>query len=297
MGLQLLTSKAEAADAIRRFKARVEVESEKKLKVLRTDRGGEFTVVEFATYCAEEGMGRHLTAPYSPQQNSVVERHNQTIVGMARSMLKAKGMPVAFWGEAVSTTVFILNRAPTKALKGQTPFEAWHGRKPNVSLMCTFGCIGHVRTTKPGLSKLEDRSTKAVFLGYEEGSKAYRLHDLVGGKVVVPWDVIFDEAAAWKWEETELGEAPEGGGIYDTFAVKHLVIHGHGTAAEKAARASSRCGRRITSYSRSRGATQSRQGWAPGCARADRGRIPWFARTKDTGGSLNRVRLAVVQCL
>jgi transposase InsO family protein len=66
--------------------------------VLRTDRGGEFTAVQFAEYCAGEGVERHLTAPYSPQQNGVVERRNQTIVGMARSMMKAKSMPPEFWG-------------------------------------------------------------------------------------------------------------------------------------------------------------------------------------------------------
>jgi transposase InsO family protein len=96
MWLRLLASKGEAADAIKHFKAKVEAESGKRLKVLRTDRGGEFTAVEFATYCAEEGVERHLTAPYSPQQNGVVERWNQSIVGMARCMLKAKGLPAAF---------------------------------------------------------------------------------------------------------------------------------------------------------------------------------------------------------
>jgi hypothetical protein len=50
----------------------------------------------------------------------VLERRNQTIVGMARSMLKAKSVPATFWGEAVSTTVFILNRSPTKSLKRMT---------------------------------------------------------------------------------------------------------------------------------------------------------------------------------
>jgi transposase InsO family protein len=133
MWLTLLSSKAEAAEAIKNFKALVEVETGKRLKVLRTDRGGEFTSVEFAQYCAGEGIGRHLTAPYTPQQNGVVERRNQTIVGMARSMLKAKGLPAAFWGEAVTTTVFILNRSPTRSLKGVTPYEAWHGKKPDVS--------------------------------------------------------------------------------------------------------------------------------------------------------------------
>ena len=145
MWLQLLTSKDEAAVAIKKFKTRAEAKSGKKLLVLRTDQGGEFTSVEFATYCADQGVGQHHTTPYSPQQNGVVERRNQTVVGMARSMMKAKGMPAKFWGEAVTTVVFILNRAPTKALKGKTPFETWHGRKPNVSFLRTFGCVDHVK--------------------------------------------------------------------------------------------------------------------------------------------------------
>jgi transposase InsO family protein len=74
MWLQLLTSKGDAADAIKTYKQRAEAESGKRLRVLRTDHSGEFTVVEFVEYCADEGVGRHLTAPYSPQQNGVVER-------------------------------------------------------------------------------------------------------------------------------------------------------------------------------------------------------------------------------
>ncbi|CAA0840906.1 cysteine-rich RLK (RECEPTOR-like protein kinase) 8, partial [Striga hermonthica] len=176
------------------------------------------------------GVVRHHTAPYSPQQNGVVERRNQTVVGMARSMMKAKGIPVEFWGEAVSTAVFILNRAPTKALKGMTPFEAWHGRQPDVSFLRTFGCIGHVKKTKPFMSKLEDRSTPMVFLGYEEGSKAYRLYDPRGGKVVVSRDVVFDEMAAWDWENPGTGEAR---GVGGTFVIEHLVIHGGGDAGSE----------------------------------------------------------------
>jgi len=93
MWLWLLTNKDEVAAAIKQYNARAESESGKKLWVLRTDRDGEFTSVEFATYCVDQGVACHLTAPYSPQQNGVVERRNQTIIGMARSMLKAKKMP------------------------------------------------------------------------------------------------------------------------------------------------------------------------------------------------------------
>jgi len=93
--------------------------------------------------------------------------------------------------------VFILNRVPTMAQKGKTPFEAWHGRKPNVSFLRTFGYVGHVRNTKPHLGKLEDRSTPMVLLGYAEGTKAHRLYDPRRGKVLVSRDVVFNEKAAW----------------------------------------------------------------------------------------------------
>jgi transposase InsO family protein len=120
MWLTLLSSKAEAAAAIKFFKVRVKSESWKKLKVLQTDHGGEFTSVEFAQYCADKGVGRHLTTPYSSQQNGVVEHRNQTIVGMARSMLKAKGMPATFWGEVVTTTICITNRSDKKSQRDHT---------------------------------------------------------------------------------------------------------------------------------------------------------------------------------
>ena len=68
------------AATIKKFKTRTEAESSKKLRVLRTDRGGEFTSVEFAAYCADQGVVRHHTAPYSPQQNGMVEQWNQRVV-------------------------------------------------------------------------------------------------------------------------------------------------------------------------------------------------------------------------
>ena len=89
-------SKDEAATAIKKFKTRVEAKSGKKLRVLRIDRGGEFTSVEFAAYCADQGMVQHHTALYSPQQNGVVEWRNQMVVSMAQSMMKAKGMLARF---------------------------------------------------------------------------------------------------------------------------------------------------------------------------------------------------------
>jgi transposase InsO family protein len=84
----VLGSKEEAADFIRRTQAAAEAECVCKLRVLRTDNGGESMAAEFTSYCVDEGVQRHYSAPYSPQQNGVVERRNQTVVGMAWALLK-----------------------------------------------------------------------------------------------------------------------------------------------------------------------------------------------------------------
>jgi transposase InsO family protein len=131
----LLASKDEAASALTHLQVRAEVEVGHKLGTLRTDRGGEFTAQAFMEYCASKGVQHHLTAPYTPQQNGVVERRNQTVLGMARCMLKSMGVPGRFWGEAVTTAVFVLNRAPTRALEDKTPYEAWYGHKPAVHFL------------------------------------------------------------------------------------------------------------------------------------------------------------------
>ena len=72
----LLKEKGEAFEKFKNFKKLVEQETQNKIKVLRTDRGGEFTSHEFSNFCDKNGIKRHLTAPYTPQQNGVVERRN-----------------------------------------------------------------------------------------------------------------------------------------------------------------------------------------------------------------------------
>jgi len=205
MWLVLLSSKDQAADAIIRLQVCAEAEAGHKLGTLRTDRGSEVTSRAFGEYCAMEGVQRHLTAPYTPQQNGVVERRNQTVLGMARSMLKAMRMPGWFWGEAVLTAIFILNRSPTRNLEGITPYEAWYGSKPPVHFFRTFGCVAHVKAAGGHLKKLDDRSTPMVFIGYETGTKAYRFYNPVSKRVHISRDAVFDEGRAWSWTERDGG--------------------------------------------------------------------------------------------
>jgi hypothetical protein len=86
-------------------------------------------------------------------------------------------MPGFFWGEAVHTAVYLLNRSPTAALDCLTPFDAWYGKKPPVHFLRVFGCVAYIKHLRPHPSKLEDPGRKVVFIGYEEGAKAYRFYD------------------------------------------------------------------------------------------------------------------------
>ena len=68
--------------------------------------------------------------PGSPDQNGVAERKNRTLLDIVWSMLSNSKLPKSFWTEALKTTVYILNRVPTKAVP-KTPFELWKGWKPS----------------------------------------------------------------------------------------------------------------------------------------------------------------------
>ena len=99
------------------------------------------------------------------------------------------------------TAVYILNRSPTKSLVGKTPFEAWFGRKPGVRHLRTFGCVAYAKKVGPSLMKLADISVPGVLLGYEPGTKGYRVYDPARDKLMVTRDVIFDEKRPWNWGE------------------------------------------------------------------------------------------------
>jgi hypothetical protein len=114
-------------------------------------------------------------------------------------MLKSMTMPADFWGEAVHTAMYLLNRSPTRSLKGQTSYEAWMNRTPAVGHLRTFGCVAHMKRTGPGITKLSDRSMHVVFIGYEEGRKAYRVFDPVSKKLHITRDAVFEERRAWNW--------------------------------------------------------------------------------------------------
>ncbi|KAL0844254.1 hypothetical protein Bca101_017500 [Brassica carinata] len=199
----LLKEKSEAFDFFKIFKKKVETESGKKIKCLRTDRGGEYTSTEFSEFCKEEGIRRQLTTPYTPQQNGVAERKNRTVMNMVRSTLAMRKVPKIFWAEAVIWTFYILNRCPTHSVKDKTPQEAWSGIKPSVEHFRVWGSLAHVHIPDEKRRKLDDKSAVCVLLGFSEESKGYRLYNPETKKIIVSKDVVFEETKGWNWEETQ----------------------------------------------------------------------------------------------
>ena len=118
-------------------------------------------------------------------------------------MLKSKRMPKEFWAEVMDCAIYLSNRSPTRNVWGKTPQEAWSGRKPGISHLRVLGSIAYAQVPEQKRSKLDDRSEKYVFIGYDSSSKGYKLYNPSNGKVISSRDVVFDEESTWDWETQE----------------------------------------------------------------------------------------------
>ena len=105
--IYFLKSKDEVLGKFNEFKAFVENLSERKIKILRSDNGGEYISNEFVSFCRDAEIKREITTPYNPQQNGVVERKNRTIMEAIKTMIHDQDLPMHLWAEATRTIVFV----------------------------------------------------------------------------------------------------------------------------------------------------------------------------------------------
>ena len=168
-------------------------QTDKDLKVLRSDNGGEFVSKNFDMFLAKNGIARQMLTPYTPQQNGVAKGANRTIVEMARSMLYAQNIGFELWAEVVSCVVYIRNRCATAALDSMIPEEAWIGVKPCIAHLKVFGCHAYAHALQEKRTKFDAKAINCLFLGYCEGTKAYRFLSLKSKKILKSRDIIFCE--------------------------------------------------------------------------------------------------------
>eukprot|EP00253_Pinus_taeda_P031046 PITA_31046 len=156
----------EAFEKFKSFKALVENESNRKIKFLRSDQGGEFTSDEFFDFCEEHGIKRQLSTARTPQQNGVVERMNIIVQQMARAMLDESGTPTTFWREAAFATITILNQENVRVNNTQTPHELWYGKTPTIKYFKFVGSKCYIKRSDEKIGKFETRAYEVILLGY-----------------------------------------------------------------------------------------------------------------------------------
>ncbi|KAL0744719.1 hypothetical protein Bca101_101224 [Brassica carinata] len=201
--LTLIQTKDRVLEAFRNFQTYVTNHYHAKIKILRSDNGGEYTSHAFKQHLSQHGILHQTSCPYTPQQNGVAERKNRHLMEVARSLMFQSNVPKRFWSDAVATACYLINRTPTKILNEKAPFEVLNKYKPVLDYLKVFGCLCFV--LKPGemRNKLEARSTKAVFIGYSSTQKGYKCYDPIARRVLVSRDVKFLEDRGYYEEKNQ----------------------------------------------------------------------------------------------
>jgi hypothetical protein len=161
------------------FTKMVETQFKKKIKVLRSDNGTEYTNRAMHCFLRDNGIVHQTTCVSTPEQNGVAERKNRHILEVTRCLLFAMNVPKYLWGEAVQTATYLINRMPLRTVDFSTPLEMLTGNTSFKVSPKKFGCVCFVHNTSPGISKLDVKSHKCVFVGYSSGKKGYKCYDPV----------------------------------------------------------------------------------------------------------------------
>ena len=214
--LYLLRKKDEAFSVYKEYEAWVDTQLSAKIKVLHSDRGGEYIGSEFKAHLKSKGTIPKLTVHDTPQHNGVAERRNRTIVERIRALLHGSGLPRTMWGEAARHVVWLMNRTRTTAVVGMTPYEAAFGKKPDLSEVREWGDKVWVRLEVKGY-KLGGRVREGRWMGISDESKGIRVYWPDKKTVSTERNVYFDntqssvsrlEGEEWQFVETKPDNLP-----------------------------------------------------------------------------------------
>lgn len=161
------------------------------IKIIRTDNGGEFTSSSFTSLLKVHGIVHQFSCPYTPQQNSCVERKHRHLLNMARALRFQSGLPIKYWGECILTAAYLINRLPTPVLNNKSPFELLHKKLPHYSQLRIFGCLCFASVHES--DKFASRAIRSVFIGYPADQKGYKLLNLSNHSIFTSRHVIFHE--------------------------------------------------------------------------------------------------------
>ncbi|XP_019238357.1 PREDICTED: uncharacterized protein LOC109218447 [Nicotiana attenuata] len=129
---------------------------------------------------------------YTSQQNGVAERRHRHKLNVARTLRFQASVPLRFWGECVTTAIYLINKLPTSILKGKTPYEVLHGAPTSLTHLRVFGYLGYVSEVRR-TDKFAPRAIPVVFLVYFVVQKGYKMYTISSREFTVSRDVVFKE--------------------------------------------------------------------------------------------------------
>lgn len=185
--------KDEAYDSVRSCVAQIKSDTGKDVRCLVSDCGSELISKRTKEYLLQQKIGQELSAPFTPEQNGLIERDNRTLLEGTRTQLFHENL----WGESANTVVYLLNRSVNRVTGNRTPFERYFGMKPKINHLRVFGCLAMMELQEKKRSgyqkKLEARSKPMIMVGYAR-DYTYRLYDSKDDKVIITREAYFDES-------------------------------------------------------------------------------------------------------
>lgn len=188
--IAFLEKKSDALTAFKHYWNELNTQKGIRIKKLVTDEGSDYVNQDFKQFCLKKGIKHVVTPPYTPQQNGISERLNLTIMNKVRCMLAHRNIPPKFWAEAACYANYLKNMSPTQILKGKTPYEIYHKKKPDLKMVRTFGCRVMYKDNAQK-KKLADRSFVGTFVGVDDNK--YRIWNIKRRTVEFSRDVTFYE--------------------------------------------------------------------------------------------------------
>lgn len=198
--LFLMKEKSQVEDIFRRFNSMIQTQFQTKVQILKTDNALEYFKSTLGSFLLDQGILHISSCAHTPQQNGVAERKNRHLLEVARSLMFSSNLPKHFWGDAILTSAYLINRMPSRVLKFQSPHQVLLQHYPHSTFLSSpiplksFGCTAFVHIPPQFRSKLDPQSIKCIFLGYSPNQKGYKCYSPTTKRIYNSMDVTFFES-------------------------------------------------------------------------------------------------------
>ena len=219
----LMKEKSEVGHIFQTFNRMVQNQFNSKIQVLKSDNAKEYFTSSLSTYLQNHGIIHISSCVDTPQQNGVAERKNRHLLEVARCLMFSSNVPNYFWGEAILTATYLINRMPSRVLTFQSPrqlflkqFPHTHAASSDLPLK-VFGCTAFVHVYPQNRSKFAPRANKCIFLGYSPTQKGYKCYSPTNKRFYTTMDVSFFEHVFFYPKSHVQGESMNEHQVWESF--------------------------------------------------------------------------------